>query len=123
MNSSTLISLGFDDQLSVRKGTRLGIPPTYCRRCDPSKIQLQKYHQGHIPDGLGCATAGCIGGSTTTTTAADCVAAVSKAGCFALTTSPGPCSCTLTCPDPPACAVWEVEARFNGTLEINSLAG
>uniref|UniRef100_A0A915HV90 Uncharacterized protein n=1 Tax=Romanomermis culicivorax TaxID=13658 RepID=A0A915HV90_ROMCU len=58
-----------------------------------------------------------------TTTAAACVATVSKAGCFTLTTCAGAWGCTLTCPDPPACAVWGVEGRFKGTLEINSPAG
>uniref|UniRef100_A0A915ICL3 Uncharacterized protein n=1 Tax=Romanomermis culicivorax TaxID=13658 RepID=A0A915ICL3_ROMCU len=34
------VSLGFDDQLSVRKGTCLGIPPINCRRRDRLEIQL-----------------------------------------------------------------------------------
>uniref|UniRef100_A0A915I975 Uncharacterized protein n=1 Tax=Romanomermis culicivorax TaxID=13658 RepID=A0A915I975_ROMCU len=67
--------------------------------------------------------AGCVGSGTTTTTAAACVAGVFKAGCFTLTTSAGACGCTLTCPDPPACAVWKVEGRFNSTFETNSPAG
>uniref|UniRef100_A0A915KHM9 Uncharacterized protein n=1 Tax=Romanomermis culicivorax TaxID=13658 RepID=A0A915KHM9_ROMCU len=69
-----------------------------------------------------CATAGFVGRSTTTTTAAACVATVSKAGCFTLTTGADACGCVLTCPDPPACAVWEIAGQFNSTLEINSPA-
>uniref|UniRef100_A0A915KN44 Secreted protein n=1 Tax=Romanomermis culicivorax TaxID=13658 RepID=A0A915KN44_ROMCU len=66
---------------------------------------------------------GCIGGGITTTTTAACAALVSKTGCCALTAGTGACGCVLTCPDPPACAVCEVERRFNGTLETNSPAG
>uniref|UniRef100_A0A915KLE9 Uncharacterized protein n=1 Tax=Romanomermis culicivorax TaxID=13658 RepID=A0A915KLE9_ROMCU len=83
-------------------------------------MQLAINRVPNIP--LGCATAGCVGGGTMTTTAAACVAAVSKAGCFALTTSAGACGCVITCPVPPACAVWVIAGRFKGTLEINSLA-
>uniref|UniRef100_A0A915HG18 Uncharacterized protein n=1 Tax=Romanomermis culicivorax TaxID=13658 RepID=A0A915HG18_ROMCU len=62
--------------------------------------------------GVGCATTGCIGDGTTTTTALACAAPVSKIGCCVLTTGAGACGCVLTCSDPPACAVWDVEERF-----------
>uniref|UniRef100_A0A915J9W5 Secreted protein n=1 Tax=Romanomermis culicivorax TaxID=13658 RepID=A0A915J9W5_ROMCU len=62
--------------------------------------------------GVSAATAGCVGRGTMTTTTAACVAAVSKAGCCPLTTGAGSCRCVLTCPDPPACTVWEVEGRL-----------
>uniref|UniRef100_A0A915JUF2 Secreted protein n=1 Tax=Romanomermis culicivorax TaxID=13658 RepID=A0A915JUF2_ROMCU len=57
-----------------------------------------------------------------TTTAAACVAPVTNAGCCVLTTGAGTCGCVLTCPDPPACAVWDIEGRFKSTLDTNSLA-
>uniref|UniRef100_A0A915KTT7 Uncharacterized protein n=1 Tax=Romanomermis culicivorax TaxID=13658 RepID=A0A915KTT7_ROMCU len=60
---------------------------------------------------------------TTTSTAAACAAPVSKAGCCILTTSAGACRCVLTCLDPPACPVWDVEGQFKGTLDTNSPAG
>uniref|UniRef100_A0A915IJB2 Uncharacterized protein n=1 Tax=Romanomermis culicivorax TaxID=13658 RepID=A0A915IJB2_ROMCU len=62
--------------------------------------------------GVSCATTGCLGSGTRTFTAAACVALVPKAGCCALTTRASACGCVLTCPDPPACTVWDIGGRF-----------
>uniref|UniRef100_A0A915HUQ2 Uncharacterized protein n=1 Tax=Romanomermis culicivorax TaxID=13658 RepID=A0A915HUQ2_ROMCU len=86
----------------------------------------EKMHLGDIMSnplhstGVGCATADGIGGRTTTTTAAACAAPVSKAGCCVLTTGAGACGCVLTCPDPPACTVWDTEGRFKGFFNWDS---
>uniref|UniRef100_A0A915J571 Uncharacterized protein n=1 Tax=Romanomermis culicivorax TaxID=13658 RepID=A0A915J571_ROMCU len=47
-----------------------------------------------------------------TATAVACLALETKAGCCVLINGVSTRSCVLTCPDPPACPVWDIEGQF-----------